>query len=116
MADFVVANYEMDDGSFRPIKVLTTTIIADVNPNADTAGVGAYVRAGGKRRTYGTVAREVVISRQIGTADPYTSASVSVTIPILTKAAFEALNVGAAFEYNSVDDFVITGKRPESTR
>jgi hypothetical protein len=116
MADFVVANYEMEAGGFRPIKVLSTTIIEDVNPNGDTAGVGAFVRAGGKRRMYGTVAREITISRQIGTNAPYSSASVGVSIPILTKAAFEALNVGAAFEYNSIDDFVITGKRPESTR
>ena len=115
MADFVLANYETDAGAFRPIKVASMTITA-VNVNGATAGTGSIVRAGGSRRRYGTVAREITISRQIGTVGAYDQATVSVTVPILKKSVYEGLGFGATFIYGGKEDWTVTSKRGESTR
>lgn len=115
MADFQIANYEMDDGTFRPIKVAAFTI-STINPNAQTEGTGSFVRAGGSTRRYGTVARQVSLSRQIGVTGAYSQATVSVTIPILTTAAFAALSIGETVTYNELEDWIVTGKKAEATR
>lgn len=115
MADFQIGNYQTDAGTFRPIRVQSFTI-STANPNGATNGTGQFVRAGGSRRRYGTVARQVIISRQIGTNVPYGAASVSVSIPFLTKAAYDAVAIGATFTYNELSDWVVTGKQDETDR
>jgi hypothetical protein len=115
MADFVIANYEMDVAGSRPIKVLSDTITT-VNPNHNVDGTGSYVRARGSRKKYGTLARSITIARPIGTDAPYNSGSKTVRIPILTKAAYNGINVGAAYTYKALENWTVVGKNPESTR
>jgi hypothetical protein len=115
MADFAIANYEMDAGGFRPVKVLLSTI-STANPNGATEGTGSYVRAGGSKKRYGTVCRQISIARNIGTGGDYDTASVSVTIPIFQKSVWTALAVGSAYTYGGKNDWLVVGKISESTR
>jgi hypothetical protein len=115
MADFQIANYETDAGDFRPIKVKSTTV-TELNPQAETSGTGTFVRAQGKKRAYGTIARQINISRNIGTAEPYSSSSVSVSIPYFTKEAFENVSVGSEYTYEGLEDWFVTSKTSESNR
>lgn len=112
---FSIANYETNTGASRPIKVRFDTI-STANPNFATASSGTYVRAGGSKRAYGIVARQIVISRAIGQEAPYSSANVSVTIPYLTKAAFDAVSIGATYTYQGLEDWVVVGKQSEVSR
>lgn len=112
---FSIANYELEEGGARPIKVKTSTI-STANPNFATAGSGDYVRAGGSKKAYGTVARQVIISRPVGTEDPYSSSNVSVSIPFLTKASFAAINVGATYTYAGLQDWIVVAKVSEISR
>jgi hypothetical protein len=112
---FSIANYEMDDATSRPIKVKVSTI-STANPDFATNSTGSYVRAGGSKKAYGTVARQVIISRPIGTEDPYSSSNVSVSIPFLTKAAFDAISVGASYTYAALTDWIVVAKVAEVTR
>jgi hypothetical protein len=115
MADFVIANYQMDDETSRPIKVLNDTITT-ANPNHEIDGSGSYVRARGSRKKYGTLARSITIARAIGTAVPYGSGSKTVRIPMLTKTAYTGISVGAAYTYKGLEDWTVVGKSAESTR
>jgi hypothetical protein len=115
MADFQIANYETDAGSSRPIKIASYTLTA-WNENHDVNATGAYVRAGGSKAKYGTVARQVNMSRQIGTQAAYSAATVSVSIPMLTKAAYNSIGIGSVQIYNGLEDWVVTGKTAEQTR
>lgn len=112
---FSIANYETDAGASRPIKVKSTTITT-ANPNFATDSTGSYVRAGGSKRAYGLVARQIVISRPIGTEAAYSSSNVSVSIPILTKAAYAAASVGASYTYGGLEDWIIVSKISEVQR
>lgn len=116
MAVFKLAKYEADDDQIRPIRVRPTTVVA---PNTEPSGgltSSARVRAGGSRRRYGTIAREVTISRAVGNATtPLGSATVTVTLPIMTKAAYNSLSVGADYTYAG-STWVVAAKRAESSR
>lgn len=112
---FSIANYEMEGGGSRPIKVDAATITT-ANPNFATASSGSFVRTGGSKRSYGTVARQLILSRAIGEETPYASGSVSVSVPILTKAAFAAAAIGGTYTYGGLTDWVIVSKQPESSR
>lgn len=110
--------YEANAGTFHNIRVQPETIIAGTNaapagpvtPNA----VSAKVSKG--KREFGLGARTVTIAWANPDAPPegYAQNS-SIRLPILTPAAWEALSLGATFQYAGVQVRVI-GKSPESLR
>ena len=115
MAKFIISKYERDDGTVAPIRIKQTTI---TTVNVVPAGnrVGEFARAGGSTRQYGTVARQITLSRAIGDGTPYGSATVSVTIPILSRSVYEAIADGATFAYNDKTDWVVAGQRGEARK
>lgn len=115
MAKFITSKYERDDDTIAPIKIKLETITA-VNVVPAGNRTGEYARAGGSSRRYGTVARQVTLSRPIGDGTLYGSGTVSVTIPILSKAVFAAIADGAPFAYNGKTDWVVAGQRGEARK
>lgn len=117
MARFLNAKYEGDDGEIYPMRVRATTLTA-ANPAATASATKEnFVRAGGSSRAFGIRARQVVISREIG--DPaveYGSATISVSLPVPTLAAFSALEVGSAFTYKGINNWYISDLVNESIK
>ena len=115
MAAFIISKYERDDQTVGPIRIKGTAITA-INVVPAGNRVGDLVRAGGSTRRYGTVARQITISRKIGDGTAYNGGTVSVTIPILSKAVFAAIADGSTFVYNEKTDWVVSGQRSESRK
>ena len=90
MPKFQVSKYERDDDTIAPIRIQTATITA-INVVPAGNRTGEFARAGGSTRRYGTVARQITLSRPIGDGTLYGSGTVSVTIPILSKAVYAAI-------------------------
>ena len=115
MAKFLVSKYERDDETIAPIRIKAETITA-INVVPAGNRTGDYARAGGSTRRYGTVARQVTLSRSIGDGTLYGGGTVSVTIPILSKAVFTAIADGSTFAYNGKTDWTVGGQRAESRK
>ena len=115
MAKFIISKYERDDDTIGPIKIKATTITA-INVVPAGNRVGDLVRAGGSTRSYGTVARQITISRSIGDGTAYNGGTVTVTIPILSKAVFAAIADGSSFAYAEKTDWTVSGQRSESRK
>lgn len=115
MAKFVISKYERDDETVGPIRIKTTTITA-INVVPAGNRTGDLVRAGGSTRSYGTVARQITLSRSIGDATLYGGGTVTVTIPILSKSVFAAIADGSTFAYNDKTDWTVSGQRSESRK
>lgn len=112
---FIIAAYERDDGTVGPIRVQPET----VTPwNAQAAGskTGYYIRARGSKRAYGVMARSVTLTRSVGSGEAYNAATVSLTVPVFTKAAWEALAAGQTIAYNGVTDWVVAGTNSEQSK
>ena len=113
---FVISNYERDNATNGPIKIQAETITT-WNPAGTAARTGSFIRARGSKKAYGTRARMVTLSRKIGDGTDYNSASVSVSVPVLTIAAYAALSDGQIVAYQLKTDWVVTkGGSPETTR
>lgn len=112
---FLISNYQRDDDTNAPIKVQAETVTT-----WNTAGVGSrvgtFVKARGSRREYGVIARSITLSRRIGDGTDYNSATVSVRVPILTKAAFALLNDGDVIAYQGKTDWIVAGQSAESVK
>lgn len=115
MAKFIISKYERDDETIGPIRIKATTITA-INVVPAGNRVGDMVRAGGSTRRYGTVARQITISRSIGDGTAYNGGTVTVTVPILSRAVFAAIADGSTFVYNDKTDWVVSGQRSESRK
>ena len=115
MAKFIISKYERDDGTIAPIRLKATTVTA-VNTVPDGNRTGEYARVSGGRRTYGTVARTITLSRSIGGDAAFSGGTVSVQIPILSKAVFDGLADGTAFVYGGLSDWKVAGQRGESRK
>ena len=115
MAKFLVSKYERDDDTIAPIKIKLETITA-INTVPAGNRTGEFARAGGSTRRYGTVARQVTLSRPIGDGSLYGGGTVSVTIPILSKAVYAAISDGSTFAYNGKTDWVVAGQRGEARK
>lgn len=115
MARFIISKYERDDDTIAPIRIKAATI---TTINVVPAGnrTGEFARAGGSNRRYGTVARQITLSRPVGDGTEYGSGTVSVTIPILSKAVFAGIADGSTFAYNNKTDWVVAGQRGESRK
>lgn len=112
---FIIANYERADGSIGPIRVQPETVTA-WNPQATGSKTGSYIRARGSKRQYGTIARSVSIARAVGDGTDYSSASVSLRIPIFTKTAWESLAAGQVLAYGGKTDWVVQGTNSEESK
>lgn len=113
---FIISNYERDDTTNGPIKIQAETITT-WNQAAVGSRVGAFIRARGSKKAYGTRARMVTLSRKLGDGGDYNTATVNVSVPILTLAAYAALSDGQIVTYQLKTDWVVTkGGSPETTR
>lgn len=112
---FITATYERADGSFGPIKVQPETVTA-WNPQAQGDLTGYYIKARGSKAAYGTVARSVSLTRQIGNGTAYNAGTVNVTVPMFTKAAWEALTTGQTLTYQGVEDWKVAGTNSEESK
>lgn len=115
MSKFLISKYERDDGTIAPIRIKASTVTA-VNVVPAGNRVGDFARAGGSTRMYGTVARQITLSRPIGDNTLYGGGTVSVTIPILSKSVYAGLADGAVFTYNDKTDWVVAGQRSEARK
>jgi uncharacterized protein YaiE (UPF0345 family) len=112
---FIIANYERDDNSVGPIRVQPETVTT-WNTQATGAKSGYYIRARGSKRAYGVMARSVTLTRSIGSGEAYNAATVSLTVPVFTKAAWAALSAGQVVTYNGVSDWVVAGTNSEESK
>lgn len=115
MGKFVTSKYERDDDTIAPIKIKQETITA-INVVPAGNQTGEFARAGGSTRRYGTVARQVTLSRSIGDSTQYGGGTVSVTIPILSKSVYAAISDGSTFAYNGKTDWIVAGQRGEARK
>lgn len=91
------AKYETANGVVRPVKVQPETITV-WNPEPAGTSEGAFVRVGGSRRGYGTTARLCRFEWQGAPPAGY-DARGTITLPILTAAAFNGLTFGTDYAY-----------------
>lgn len=112
---FTIAGYERADGTTGPIRVQPETITS-WNPEAAGSKTGLYVKARGSKRSYGTIARSVTLTREVGSGAAYNAATVSVTVPVFTKAAWDALSAGQTLAYQGVSDWKVAGTNSEESK
>lgn len=112
---FVYAKYETNAGDVRPIRVQPETIIAATNPEGTGSLAGGLVRVSGGRRKIGTKARSMTLRQNVGAAVGGYQPTRGITLPVFTKAAFEALAIGQAVTYNG-SAWTVAGTSPEAGR
>ena len=112
---FIIGNYERDDDSIGPIRVQPETV-TPWNAQAVGSKTGYYIRARGSKRAYGVMARSVTLTRAIGSGEAYNAATVSLTVPVFTKAAWQALSAGQVVAYNGITDWVVAGTNSEESK
>jgi len=112
---FIIAKYETDDLSVRPVRVQPETVIAATNPEATGTLAGSLIRVSGGRRRIGTKARSMTLKQNIGAAVNGFQPTREITLPVFTKAAYDALTIGAAVTYNG-SAWTVAGRSPEAGR
>lgn len=114
---FTRSTYESDDGKIRSIRVQPETLAATLGGTANAAPAGTLTtglgsaKVSGSRRSLGCNARTVTLQFTGAVPDGYMPESV-VTIPILTKALFDAVAKGTTGVYLGVAVIVLF-KTPE---
>lgn len=93
------AKYETADAVVRPIKVQPETITT-WNPEPAGSSAGAFIRVGGSRRGYGSTARLARFEWNGAPPAGY-DARGTITLPILTAAAWNGLVFGLDYAYLS---------------
>jgi hypothetical protein len=91
------AKYETADGAVRPIKIQPETITT-WNPEPAGTSSGAFVKVGGSRRGYGATARLARFEWNGAPPAGY-DARGTITLPILTPAAWNGLTFGTTYAY-----------------
>lgn len=112
---FIIAKYETDGGAVRPIRVQPETVIAAVNPQGDGSLAGSLIRVSGGKRKIGTKARNMRLKTNVGAPVDGFQATRSITLPVFTKDAFDALSIGQTVTYNGAT-WTVSGASPESGR
>lgn len=113
---FIRGFYTSNEGEVYGCRVQPESITS-WNQNSSgpaTGNVRAYTK--GSRRRYGVHARRVTLSRAVGSAGNYDSARVSVTVPIMTASAYNALSVGQVLTYQGQSDWEVASKSEEVIR
>jgi hypothetical protein len=112
---FIIASYERTDGTVGPIRVQPETATT-WNPQAAGSKTGYYIRARGSKRSYGTVARSVTLTRSVGDGTAYNAGTVTVIVPIFTKTVWDGLAAGQVLAYNGVSDWKVAGTNSEESK
>ena len=110
-----VAGYERDDGTFGSVRVATSTITT-WNPIAVGVRTGYFIKARGSKKSYGTIARSVSLSRQIGDGSAYGGGTVNLTVPVFQKSLWAALATGQVLVYQAKTDWVVSGTKAEESK
>lgn len=113
---FIRGFYTSNEGDVYGCRVQPESITS-WNANGSgpaTEGVRAYTK--GSRKRYGVHCRRVTLSRAVGSAGNYDSARVSVTVPIMTSSAYNALSVGQTLSYQGQSDWEVASKSEEVIR
>ena len=123
--DFSRAVYQTNGGAFYRIRVQPETLGLEINSvtNASSGGVIApdtpSARVGSGRQSFGVNARLVRI-RFTGTIpDGYSGGKDSITLPVLTPAAFTAYGPGTTGTYTlngTAYDVEVVGRTPETIK
>lgn len=116
---FTRSRYEADDGEIHPIRVQPETILASLGGNDNDAPAGAVTiglsaRISQSKRAFGLKPRMVSLAWFSGAPSGYDALGV-IRIPILTKAAYDDIQVGDSGSYLGGTVTVI-GKSAESKR
>ena len=113
---FIIGRYEADSGEIHPIRIQPETI-TDWNSAPTGAQTNrSYFRARPSKRRYGQFARYVTLGRTVGSADgPFTSAKVTITVPVLTLDDYDDLTEGQEVSYQGVT-FSVVSKTDERRR
>lgn len=112
---FVYAKYETNGGAVRPVKVQPETIIAATNPEGAGTLDGTLVRVSGSRRKIGLKARSMTLKQNVGAAVAGFQPTRTITLPVFTPAAWDALSIGTDVTYNG-SAWEVSGKSPEGGR
>ena len=115
---FNTSKYEADSGTIYNCRVQPETLAANIG-GANTAPAGAVdgegsARIGGGNRQIGIKARSVTVKWTSTAPDNYKEGQL-IRIPIMTKARYDAINIGATGTYLSTNVTVV-GKNPERVR
>lgn len=112
MAQFVRAKYETNSGEIYRTRVETTTITAaNPQPSGNYSDSRVYVYVGESNRKAGISARGVRLRRALGTVAGRTVYAFSFR-PVLTQAAFAALNLDQTLTFDGVE-WTVNGFKPE---
>lgn len=115
---FTRSKYEADDGTILNIRVQPETLLANIGgansaPAGTVDGLGSAKARGGKREI-GVKARRIRVAFTDTKPDDYKENTV-LEIPILTKARYDAIAIGATGTYLS-NPCTVIGKTAESVR
>lgn len=116
---FVRSRYEADSGEIHPIRVQPETVAASIDGNANAAPAGAVTvglsaQVSQSRRAFGLTARKITLAWTAAVPDGYDPRG-TVRIPVLSRATFDAINVGDEGTYLG-SGVTVVGKSPESAR
>lgn len=111
---FTIAGYETDAGDNRPVRVQPETITS-WNPESGGTVQGDLIRVSGGRRRIGRKARSVRLVQNLGAAVNGIQPKRSITLPVFTTTAFQALAIGQAVAYNG-SNWTVSGVSSEAGR
>lgn len=110
---FTLSKYESDEGTIYPIKVQPETITTfNAEPSGSVTGK-LFVKVSNHKRSYGISPRRVTLGIEVGTAP--LQATKYLTLPILSKASFDALVIGQTASYDG-QSWKVQSKIKESGR
>lgn len=113
---FTKGFYVTDEGEVHSCRLQPETLTSWNSNGAGptTSDISAYAK--GSRRRNGLHCRRVTLSRQVGSGEDYDSATVTVTVPIMTNSAYNALSVGDTLAYQGKNDWLVAAKTDELLR
>lgn len=105
---FILSKYEANNGTIHPVRIQPETIIPDVNPAPEAAvGAGTLLAKVNKGiREYGLGCRGVYVKWTGAAAEGYVDYGIY-RIPILTRTAYDGLQIGSKFNYQGAEVEVI---------
>lgn len=111
---FEIRGYETDAGATRPIRVQPETVTA-WNPVQAGTIEGDLIRVSGGRRKIGRKARSVRLKQNLGAVVNGIQPTRTITLPVFTLTAFQALAIGQTVAYNG-GNWVVSGVSGEAGR
>lgn len=121
--DFLNSTYDADSGTAYPIRVQPETLSLTLNSVANAAGTGTVAagtpsaKVSGGRTSFGVNARLVRVRFTNTIPDGYSGGKDTISLPVLTMAAFNAYSKGTTGTYTLgavAYDVAFVGKTPEA--